>query len=133
MNLSNYMPTNPSLSSADLFNQGFISGYLLPNQPSSAVLQVYRVIRGSIHSWMTRFDGVPVVSKKVKLSCPMSYTIWDTLTTVSNPDLNAVGVLHETHNNKDHHCNIEITNAPSGTYSALQSWWPLKRYHRKMG
>jgi hypothetical protein len=83
-----------------------------------------RVVRGTHHAWMTRTDGQPVITRKVKIAALMAYTQYDCQSTLTDidptyyADADRTG-NHSTGNNAiEHTVNIELTNAIPNTGSS---------------
>jgi hypothetical protein len=76
-----------------------------------------RVVRGTHHAWMTRADGQPVITRKVKIAATMTYTEYDCQSAQTNfdptylADHDRSGNHPVAHNNIEHTVNIELTNA----------------------
>jgi hypothetical protein len=89
----------------------------------------YRLVRGTHHAWMTTAGSgplvngkppqVPVKSVKVKIHAPMTYANYDITSAAGNPDLDTTGLKHGNPNSEDVHVNVELTNGPTGNYSAM--------------
>lgn len=84
----------------------------------------YRAVGGTVHSWMTT-GGVPVKSVRAKIVAPMEFQEYDCdsakLTTAAK-ETDQVGTKGPHHSaNDQQHCNIVLTNAPSGAYSTTAS------------
>ena len=83
-----------------------------------------RIVRGTHHSWMT-VNGSPVLSVKVRIKAGMQYSEYDLPADIAtpgdNPDEYTTGTEINYNNNKEHHCDLELTNGVTGTYSTASS------------
>jgi hypothetical protein len=101
-------------SAADLLAAGF--------KDAAGNLVINRVVEGTTADWMTRGDGQPVVTKKVRVSVQTTFIRYD-ISGTSETDVTSVSgkAVHSGSHPKAETltANIVITNAPSGNYAAI--------------
>lgn len=112
--------TGSVLTTADLIAYGLCD--------ASGNLVLNRVVRGSVHAWMIRTDGQPVVCKKIHIAVQMQYAEYDAQSTSGDPDTDTTGNAISKGNTTQHHVDIEVTNGVTQAYTTLASTTPGEAY-----
>ena len=102
--------TGAVLAPADLIAAGLCD--------ASGNLVLNRLVQGTYQPWMTRRDGQPIVTLKVKMSAKMVFAEYTSLSTSGTPDTDTAGDVSKRSNSSDEHVNIEVTNAVPDTGSS---------------
>ena len=112
--------TGSVLTTADLIAFGLcdIGGNLVLN----------RLVSGSVHAWMVRTDGQPVVKKKIHITVSMIYVEYDCTSTSGTPDADQTGKAPNKSNTKEHHVDVVVTNGPTAAYTTQASTTPGEAY-----
>jgi hypothetical protein len=112
--------TGSVLTTADLIAYGLCD--------ASGNLVLNRVVRGSVHAWMVRSDGQPVVCKKVHIAAAMQYVEYDAQSSSTAPDTDTAGIALTKGNTVQHHVDMEVTNGVTQAYTTLASTTPGEAY-----
>lgn len=104
--------TGATMAAADLIAYGLCD--------ATGALVVNKVVSGTVHAWMVRSDGQPVVRLKVHLTAPMVTARYDCLS-ASGLDTDRSGHLLGKSNSHEEHAGFEVTNATTGTYQTVAS------------
>jgi len=81
-----------------------------------------RLVRGTQHAWMTLAGGTPVKSVRAKVVAAMEFVEYDAAS-VTSSETDRKGTITGRHSATDQqHCNIELTNGVSGSYSTIASF-----------
>jgi hypothetical protein len=107
---------NVQLSTADLIAYGLCN--------AGGELQLNRVVSGTVHAWMVNTDGSAVVSKKVRISAPMTYVEYDYPSSSGTPDTDTTGSSTWKLNTAMHHVDMVVTNGLTQAYTTLATSTP---------
>ena len=108
--------TGAVLQESDLIAYGLVN--------SSGALVLNRLVRGSVHAWMTNPDGTTVVSKKIHVASSATYAEYDATSTSGTPDTDTTGNRLSVANSKQMHADLEVSNGLTQAYTTLASVAP---------
>ena len=108
--------TNDVLTTDDLIAYGLCDSF--------GNLVLNRIVSGTVHAWMKRNDGQPVVKKKVHIQVTMTYAEYNAESASGTPDTDMSGTSLHQYNTIDHHVDLVVTNGVTGTYTTLASTTP---------
>jgi hypothetical protein len=83
---------------------------------------VNRLVRGTQHAWMT-VGATAVKSVRAKIVAPMQFAEFEALSASGTPDTDTAGgpPVRRHNANDQQHCNVELTNGVTDSYSTIAS------------